>query len=114
MKRRLRKKLRKGEFAEFGFEVRVWQRSKLGEAGHDAHWEALIAYVESVGLCVGGGSNREFDTYFVSGANRARRVTDADRHAFSVWLNRRDDIDTFRVGRLVDAWYGPFREEEFE
>ena len=113
MRKRLRKKLRLREFAEFGFELRVWPRAPLQDPGHDVLFEALIDYAESVRLCVGGGANREFITVFVSGASRARKVTEADRDAFLAWLNRRDDIDTFRVGRLVDAWYGPFREEEF-
>jgi len=112
MKKRLRKKLRRGEFAEFGFEIVVGVPSELvGQDGRvDAALDELIAYVEGVALGVGGGFNLRGDLqgrFFVSALEgRKRKVTDADRDAMGAWLASRPWVASSRVGKLVDAWYG--------
>ena len=53
MKKRLRKKLHRGEFQEFGFSI-AWQFAPALDAlGCDQFFEALIGMVEAAGLPAG-------------------------------------------------------------
>lgn len=101
MKKRLRKKLRKGEFAEYGFDLTVRLRP---EADDDAWLDTLIAYVEARGLGVGGSTTNGFFVAALDG--RRRKVTEDDRAEMAHWLNGESALQTFAVGRLQDAWWG--------
>ena len=105
MKKRLRKKLHVGEFQEFGFNLTI----KFTEENTN---EALDAFVESFldevidpnGLDFGGGGDRFDFAGFVVLATRGS-VTDEHRALANAWLEKRDEVVSFEVGELVDAWY---------
>jgi hypothetical protein len=104
MKRRLRKKLRAGEFRQDGFEVTFRLSGDVDEAAVDAFWDHFIdTAIDSAGLMCGGGYGRAWDV-FVSRPGRGS-ATDEDRHALAVWLERQPLVSDVRIGPLVDAWH---------
>jgi uncharacterized protein YggL (DUF469 family) len=104
VKKRLRKKLRLGEFQELGFEVRFRLPDDFNEADLDAFWDAFIAEaIEGAGLMCGGGCGREWDV-FVSRSQR-QSATEEDRRAIAAWLEGHGQIADIHIGPLVDAWY---------
>ena len=109
MNKRLRKKKRKGEFAEFGFPIAWRWARKPSNDDLDVFWDNIIAFAESRGLGIGGGSNmnRETSSAFVTKLGRGS-ATEADRTEFIGWMTDDPIVGKFIVGEMVDAWYGPF------
>ncbi|MBV7542203.1 50S ribosome-binding protein YggL [Acidovorax sp. sic0104] len=100
--RRLRKKLRIGEFAETGFNITIEHHKVLSSDEQRAFLLAFLEQlVEPLGLAFGGGAN----VGFVSRMERGS-ASQQHRQAFSAWLASRSDVKTFEVGGLVDAWHG--------
>ena len=105
MKKRLRKKLRKGEFKEIGCEVRIKLAEGLSDEQAEAFVDAFLAEaIEAHGLQFGGGAFRaECDGYI--GKYRGS-VTEAHRATVGRWLTNRADVVAYEFGPLKDAWYG--------
>lgn len=103
MKKRLRKKLRRGEFTEYGFEFAVAAPDDRKQRFVDD----LVELVESRQMYVGGGFGRwgseEPGWFFVTRGSR-RSCAESDRSDFQIWLASREDVAPgFVVGPLVDA-----------
>lgn len=97
--RRLRKKLRVGEFQEFGFDVSFQLRAGLSEVETERFWDAfLLDAIEPNGLAF-GGSTEGFITAWGRGS-----VTDTHRERVRVWLGSRAEVETVTIGPLIDAW----------
>ncbi len=104
MKKRLRKKLRVGEFREFGFEVSFRLPDDLDEAGLEAFEDSFIwQTMEAAGFMCGGGCGRLWDI-FVTRAGRGS-ATEEDRRNIAGWLERHPLLSDIRLGPLVDAWH---------
>ncbi len=104
MKKRLRKKLRLGEFQELGFEVRFRLPDDCTEADLDAFFDSFIAEaIEGNGLICGGRGGREWNI-FVSRHHR-QSATENDRSAIAAWLEGHGHVAEIRIGPLADAWY---------
>lgn len=99
MKKRLRKKLRKGEFKELGFEL---QFDYTGET-FDTFLNDLIGAVESLEMYIGGGGRPSL-SYFVYCFRKS--VSPEQRQALADWLMSRPDVANVVAGELRDAWYG--------
>lgn len=105
MKRRLRKKLRKGEFQELGFEVGYACSEGLTDDACDAVFDRFILEaIEGNDLAFGGGGPRRVDG-FVTVWGRGS-VTEAQREAVERWLAASPEVKRFEIGPPVDAWYG--------
>lgn len=79
MKKRLRKKLHKGEFQKMGFYIDFECNSKLSEKELDAYWEKFIEEaIEGNNLCVGGGGDYA-QTYFVQKQKGSASLNDIDK-----------------------------------
>ncbi len=106
MKKRLRKKLYKGEFKELGFNVSFTYDAATTDDGY-ALLDEFIDYALSQGLCVGGyfGEDGCKASLFVVSAKRGS-VTEDQRQAVEAWLNGTGKITSLEVGQLRDAWYG--------
>jgi uncharacterized protein YggL (DUF469 family) len=104
MKRRLRKKLHKGEFRQLGFNL---QFDYTGDTNIDKIFDAFlddfIGAVEGFGMYVGGGGHSHFD-YFVYCDKKS--VTPEQRQALIDWLTIRPDVTNVIADELRDAWYG--------
>ena len=99
--KRLEKKLRIGEFKEYGFAVSFRLSESLTPKTADDFWSEFIgALIEERGLAFGGGEEG-FITKFGRGS-----ATEEDRTAVSRWLEQRPGVERVVLGPLEDAWYG--------
>lgn len=106
MKKRLRKKLRKGEFQELGCAVQF----TLDPGLTGQHLEAFIdsfldEAIEAQGLGFGGGGQYDWSG-FVAVLGRRGSVTEANRTEIGRWLEARSEVTSHTVGPLTDAWHG--------
>lgn len=101
----MRKKLRVGEFQEFGFQVEVKFKLNLSESVSNKFYSDFIAVIEENKLAFGGGSSHESLYGFVSGWEKYRSPTDAQKDKIENWLNGKTEIAEFKVGNFKDAWY---------
>ncbi len=104
-KRRLRKKLRIGEFQEFGFELDV--QLDTARVTFDEALDRWVGFVEINGWAFGGGGNvngSEFSGFLCVFGRGSLNVQDQSK--VEVWLQEQNWIQSFTVGPLVDAWHG--------
>ena len=106
MNKRLRKKLRKGEFKELGFRLNVSLARSLDEQGMDARWDGFIDLVESLGLSVGVGGHYDH-VYAVSSATKRGSVTPSQQKELEIWLSANPMLENFQISTLFDVWYPP-------
>lgn len=100
MKKRLRKKLKKGEFREFGREVTV----RMAEgADADSFVDSFISMIETEGLVCGGGGNDEGWTLVLELGNTTREEKWAKVRS---WLAARTDIADWNASPEFDLWHG--------
>lgn len=99
--RRLRKKLRIGEFKELGFAIAVDLKPPITRDMEDSVVSAFLTeIVDPRSMVFGGWISDGFITRLGRGS-----VTEVDRAMTLSWLEARPEIETARVGPLVDAWY---------
>jgi uncharacterized protein YggL (DUF469 family) len=98
--RRLRKKLRIGEFQTLGFDYELTWRAPPSIELQDGFIDQLLEQIiEPRALSLGGGVNCGFV------AARRGSVTAADREAFDGWVRNWSGITKVEIGLLRDAWY---------
>lgn len=101
--RRLRKKLRLGEFQEFGFKFETALNAH-SPADESALLDSFLAeLIEPRSLAMGGWITQGFIVPFGRGS-----ATEEDCRAVQHWLQARPEIKTARTGPLIDAWHGPW------
>jgi uncharacterized protein YggL (DUF469 family) len=113
MRKRLRKKLHKKEFTQYGFSI--WLRFKIGfsEEESDRLMDRFLdELIEANGLQFGGGGNgHEWEgVVAVAGRGSAKQT---HRQLVSDWLGSQPAIVEFQIGDLQDVWYG-FQEIRFD
>ena len=104
MRKRLRKKLRLGEFQELGFELRFRLDPALREEEVDRFTDSFILQgIEANDLMCGGKCGPEWDVF----VTRARRGSLIDEQVAAVhaWLEAYPSVRDVRLGKLQDAWY---------
>ncbi|MGE3276487.1 MAG: 50S ribosome-binding protein YggL [Vicinamibacterales bacterium] len=101
MKKRLRKKLRLGEFVELGFEVSFRLPWADGDQALDAFWDEFVEHIESRRLYCAGACGKAWDVVIYRGHRRP--ATELDRVDIHQWLGARHARD-IRVGPLFDTW----------
>lgn len=101
---RQRKKLRLGEFQEFGFEVTAKLSKELTQEERSTFVNDLITAVDEMGLLFGGGFNGGFEGFLVVDSLRGS-VSEEQRNAFKKWIETRQELKDVVVGPLKDAWY---------
>jgi uncharacterized protein len=105
MRKRLRKKLHRGEFQELGFEVCFRVADDISDEAFDGIVDPFISQaIEANGLLCGGGGKKPEWGVFVT-LDRRGSATEAHRQAVQRWLTARPEVKEIRVGPLVDAWY---------
>ena len=102
MKKRLRKKLHKGEFKELGFTISLKLRPDLTEPEFDLWWGDLIKAVERLNLCIGGGGLYEQE-FFCTRLDGKAKVSFEEREALGQWLAQDGRLVSFHLGALEDA-----------
>ncbi|WP_300672580.1 YggL family protein [Desulfoluna sp.] len=105
MKKRLRKKLHLGEFQELGFTLNIKFNAENTNEALDAFVDNLLdEVIDPAALDFGGGGDRFDFAGFVVLAARGS-VTEEHRAITTAWLEKREDVTSFEVGELVDAWH---------
>ncbi len=105
MKKRLRKKLRLGEFREFCFEISFQAPPGMSIDEFDKLTDDFIAMIEDNGLQFGGGGPPG-TCHGVVELNGRGTVTEEHRQIVALWLESHPGITTYTIGELVDAWHG--------
>ena len=103
MNKRLRKKLRVGEFQEMGFELRFQLPADYDESAQKRFFDSFIDQaIEANALAYGGACKRQWGGFVAS----IRRGSDMEQHRRSVrqWLDDHRDVSAIVVGSLEDAW----------
>jgi len=106
--RRLRKKLRLGEFREFGFAVSAGCPPGWDEARREAAVLGLIDTVEARGLSYGGGDSASGLDGYIARTGRGSASED-DRTAIGERMQALGFLDV-EVAPLEDAWHPPLDE----
>lgn len=99
--RRLRKKMRVGEFQEMGFNFSIELDQVLDDGSAESLIDAFIAELLvprdlEFGGWVSGG--------FICRAGRGS-ATEDDRQAVQAWWQERPQVRAVVVGELIDAWH---------
>jgi uncharacterized protein YggL (DUF469 family) len=102
MKKRLRKKLHRGEFTQFGFSLHLAYESGLSLERYEAAFDTVIGVIESLNLQVMGGGR---DTDFWGFISRYKGTcTDQDRESLAAALQALPCVVSVRTDPLEDAW----------
>ncbi len=97
---RLRKKLRVGEYQEFGFQFAVTYAKELAESEAEVLIDSFLnELIEPRNLALAGWVSGGYIAYFGRGS-----ASDADREAVREWFLARPEVTSVEVGPLVDAW----------
>jgi uncharacterized protein YggL (DUF469 family) len=103
---RQRKKLRIGEFAEFGFAVNASFQPNTETDVREALLDAFITALEGHGLVAGGSCEPAgLDVYVMTG-KASESATDEHRAAVEAWLKARPELADVTVEALTDANHG--------
>lgn len=104
MKKRLRKKLRVGEFKELGFYVRFRLPEDISDDELDTVLDQFIEVaIEGNGLEFGGGGDTEWEGFVA--VNGRGSVTEDQREKVIAWLSGNPKIVEHEVSELIDAWH---------
>jgi uncharacterized protein YggL (DUF469 family) len=99
--RRLRKKMRVGEFQEFGFEYELKVRQALAPEQEEALMDRFVReLLVPRNLAAAGWVREGFVTAFARGS-----ATEDDRQATQAWLATQPEVAEATVSALKDAWY---------
>jgi uncharacterized protein YggL (DUF469 family) len=105
MKRRLRKKKHLGEFKLLGVEILINLNSK---DNYDRfHTGFILEAIEGNNCFFGGGGMADKLEGFIE-LGCVSDKPESRLKAITQWLDTRSDVSTFQIGRITDAWHGPF------
>ncbi|EHH1104852.1 DUF469 family protein [Vibrio parahaemolyticus] len=101
--RRIRKKLFLGEFAILGFEISC--ETDINDFDrYDAFVDDFIDYIDTLGLCFGGGGLELFEGFLCS-TERYSSATEEQKAQVVAWLEARPEVKSAKAGDLLDANY---------
>ncbi len=104
MKKRLRKKLHRGEFQEFGFAV-AWQFAPaLDDECLDLFFQALVKVAEDRQLTFGGGGDSKQGSGFFCKKKHAS-TSEEDRSLVAEWFRELEPAVSATIGFHEDAWH---------
>lgn len=101
MKKRQRKKLRLGEFRDFGFTVSFKMASSLSDDERMSLLDDFLEMIENNGLQFGGGGH--IDWKGLVALDQRGSATEEHRAAVRLWLERHSQLDNIDVSELFDT-----------
>ena len=109
MKKRLRKKTYIGEFKEWGVTISI-TRSK--DADFETFLDEFIEQSMEGNACyfTGTGEKKHLEGFIDLG--RSLDKSEAKLAHVTAWLDKRSDVKKYAMGKLADAWYGPFHPQD--
>ena len=102
MRKRLRKKLRLGEFREFCFPI-SFETPALSNADREQLCDDFLEFLEANRLAFGGRVHDKWNG-IVQFEYRGT-ATEEHRQLVRAWLNGNPQITEVQIGELVDAWH---------
>jgi uncharacterized protein len=109
MKKRVRKKKHRGEFAEWGRQL-VITRNRKDE--FDEFLDAFIAEAIEANGCFCGGGGKEERLDLIVELGRRSEDPGARLKNIAAWLDSRPDVQRWKIGEEVDIWNGDFEDTE--
>ncbi len=109
MKRRIQKKKHLGQFKIYGVAIKV-ERNTTDDQENFLD-EFIKDAIDDQDFFFGGG----FDGIELEGfveLGMAKNNPEAGLDKLKSWLEQRSDLKSFKLGNIVDAVYGPFKELE--
>jgi uncharacterized protein len=102
MKKRLRKKLHKGEFQEFGFDILIQFKQTISFDKKEIFIDDFIELIEELNLLFGGGGSELTLEGFITAEKGS--VTNLHENKISSWLESKSDlVESFKIEKK-DAW----------
>ena len=111
MKKRLRKKKHRGEFAEWGRQLSITRNRK---DGFDEFLDAFVEEAITPNGCYCGGSGKEDNLDVVVELGRRSDDPAARLQKITAWLDDRHDVQGWRTSDEFDLWHGDFQDIEDE
>ncbi|MDO8550857.1 MAG: 50S ribosome-binding protein YggL [Ignavibacteria bacterium] len=106
MKKRIRKKLHKGEFKETGFNLKCIFNDKVQESGFDQFIDNFITAIEVKGLTFGGSGSLKSSWEGIIAKEKSYTCTEqSDKEYISNWLKHKNELKDFFIGEDTDLWY---------
>jgi uncharacterized protein YggL (DUF469 family) len=105
MKKRLRKKKHRGEFAEWGCQLIITRKEK---GGFTEFLDALIEEAIEAHGCYCGGGGKEDKLDLVVELGRLADKPQERLQKITAWLDTRPDVQDYRIGDMFDVWHGTF------
>ena len=99
MKKRLRKKLHRGEFTEYGCCCKVGYDVDFDT---EAFLDATVDHLESKGLYISGGVGPTGADFFVHSHEGSLR--EEQREELKTWFEACSGVSSVAVGPLIDVW----------
>jgi len=109
MKKRIRKKLHKGEFQELGFQVLL--KINLQDSEIDQFIDELQEYYYQYGMSSCGGGypsedNQEiYELSFLFTPQKRGSLTEQHRKLIAEWCMGKSEIIDYKINELHDLWY---------
>ncbi len=107
MKKRLRKKKHRGEFAEWGRQL-VATRNTKEDA--NAFQDAFILEAIEANGCYCGGCLSDDKVDVIVELGRMSDNPEAKFTKVTDWLDARPDVAGWRAGELFDTWHGDYQD----
>jgi uncharacterized protein YggL (DUF469 family) len=105
MKKRLRKKKHRGEFAEWGRQLII---RRDGEEGVDEFLDAFLDEAIEANDCYCGGSVLGDQLDFVVELGLRSEDPAAKFEKITAWLDARSDVKSWKAGEEFDIWHGGY------
>ncbi len=107
MKKRLRKKKHLGEFVEWGASVAIVIKH---EEDFDRFLDDFIEEAIEENGCYFGGGGKEDRLEGVIEMGKASDGPEEKLREVIGWLEAREDVERYAIGKMIDLWHGPFDE----
>ena len=109
MKKRLRKKKHRGEFAEWGRQLVATRNTKQDA---DAFQDAFILEAIENNGCYCGGALSDDKVDVIVELGKMSEDPEAKFSKVTAWLDARPDIERWRAGPLFDLWHRDYDDIE--
>lgn len=109
MKKRLRKKMYIGEFKEWGVTISITRNTDID---FNVFLDEFVEQGMEGNACYFTGTSKEdsLEGFIDLGCSLDKAETKLAK--VNAWLGKRADVKNYTVGRLTDAWYGPFDQKD--
>tara|TARA_B100000315_G_scaffold258949_1_gene312903 strand:+ start:1325 stop:1672 length:348 start_codon:yes stop_codon:yes gene_type:complete len=109
VKKRLRKKTHIGEFKEWGVIISI---TKSTDVDFDVFVDEFIEHNIKENACYFTGTSKEntLEGFIDLGCSLEKAKDKLAK--ITAWLNEKSDVKNHTVGKLTDAWHGPFDQRE--